>query len=113
MRGRAADDFPARFLKRSQWKLALRGTRRREADHARVAAGNRVRFVLDKTTPANMSADETFGFQKFVGGRNCRPVQSKLTSQFAGWRQPFAVEERTAPNLLPNRIRDLAIDRSG
>ena len=79
------DHFSAGCLERRNREIVLGGSGGREADHRRVRFA-RDRRVMDKTPPANMTLDQSFGFQKFIGGRNCRPVQSKLTSQFAGGR---------------------------
>ena len=45
--------------------------------------------VMHKTTPTDVALDQPFGFENFIGGRNGRPVQSKLASQFSRRREPI------------------------
>ena len=60
-------------------------------------------WTFDIAAPANMAADQAFGFEEFICGRDGRAVQSKKASQFPSWR------ELLAPPSSPERMEALIL----
>ena len=57
-----------------------------------------LRGAADEASPPYRTFDQAIALQKLVGGGDGGPVQSKLTSQFPGRRQPVAGQEIAVPD---------------
>jgi hypothetical protein len=55
---------------------------------------------IDKTAAPDLPFEEAVGFEEFIGGGDGGAIQAKETSQFAGWREAFAIGDGTGADLI-------------
>jgi hypothetical protein len=58
-----------------------------------------------------VAGDQAVGFEQFVCGGDGGPVQAKLTSQFAGWRELSTGLQATGIDHNPQLVKYLTVER--
>jgi sulfatase maturation enzyme AslB (radical SAM superfamily) len=82
-----------------------------EAVRPPQGTGGRGRGAVDEAATADVAANETLALQKLVSGGNGGAIQSKLTSQFASWRDFLATRETSTQNLVAKVRVQLPVKR--
>src|SRR6266704_2809841 len=73
----------------------------------RVAAGR----AGDEAAASDLSANQAFGFQQFIGCGNRGTVQAKQASQFTSGWQPGSGGELAAVDRVLQLLKNLAVKR--